>query len=332
METSWRSCAIWEGKEHQGAAEGTHGHPRARHVGGRGQDPAPGTVTSSLANSSCSSSSSLRSVRLRFCFSRDCPMRAASSRSRSFCEGQVQGQPGPVPCSAPLFPSPRPPLHPGVPAAPSPRAGQAPAYLVQQVGDGIDVVVGLGDPDHPLSAQDWGRGAQGEPPHCRSIPPLCPLSRHPLSTRCCQGCPAEATAAPRWAPQVTVNSLGSSSAVQGHSQPRQPHGKRGAPTSPPSPARVLGLGERHRAPLAAPTTPPDTTPAPPRGTRPGRRDRERQAAETRSEVTSPAKSGLELQRQQQRVAPRRAGLAGSVPSHLSPAPWPRSPPEKPALP
>lgn len=63
--------------------------PPGGHTGGQSPDPCPDAVTSSLASSSCSSRSSLRSVRLRFCFSRDCPMRAANSRSRSFCRGQV---------------------------------------------------------------------------------------------------------------------------------------------------------------------------------------------------------------------------------------------------
>lgn len=127
----------------------------------------PGAVTSSLANSSCSSRSSLRSVRLRFCFSRDCPMRAASSRSRSFCKGQVCISRDPAP-ALPPFPSPPTPTCSRGPTGPQPLCQQAPAYLIQQVGDSIDVVIGLCDPDHPLSTQDWGRRAKGEPPHCGS--------------------------------------------------------------------------------------------------------------------------------------------------------------------
>lgn len=44
-------------------------------------------TTSSFAISSCSSSVSLRDVSSWFCFRRDCPIRAANSRSRSFCTG-----------------------------------------------------------------------------------------------------------------------------------------------------------------------------------------------------------------------------------------------------
>lgn len=45
-------------------------------------------ITSSWAISSCSSSSLLRSVRALFCLSSDWPIRAANSRSRSFCGGR----------------------------------------------------------------------------------------------------------------------------------------------------------------------------------------------------------------------------------------------------
>lgn len=177
------------GEGASGHGQGDRSHPRPPGWARRGPRPGPctrGAVTSSLANSSCSSRSSLRSVRLRFCFSRDCPMRAASSRSRSFCKGQVCVSRGLSPALPPPSPAlahpcvPRVPPVPGPHTSPSPRTGRAPTYLIQQVGDGIDVMVGLRDPDHPLSTQDWGRRAKGEPPHYWSAgpgaqPPRCLL-------------------------------------------------------------------------------------------------------------------------------------------------------------
>lgn len=62
--------------------------------------PHPGTyrrlccqlLTSSLMCSTCSSSSSFLSVRVLFFFSNDWPIRAANSKSRSFCEKQKREQ------------------------------------------------------------------------------------------------------------------------------------------------------------------------------------------------------------------------------------------------
>ena len=49
-------------------------------------------LTSSLICSTCSSSSSFLSVSVLFFFNNDWPIRAANSRSRSFCERQKRGQ------------------------------------------------------------------------------------------------------------------------------------------------------------------------------------------------------------------------------------------------
>lgn len=102
---------------------------------------------------------------------------------------------------------------------------------------------------------------------------------------------------------------------------------------PPHPHRCCILGWQRR--MVAPPPPPGSpiVPAPPQGTQMGRRDGKRQAAEMGPEPTPPARSRLEFQYKQQRVAPRRDGPAGSIPSNLSPAPSPSvSPPRaSPAL-
>lgn len=121
------------------------------------------------------------------------------------------------------FPSPHPPRVPRVPPALT-RVG-SPTYLVQQVGDGVDIVVGLRDPDHPLSTQDWGRGPEGEPQHRGSTDPGA------------QHCPPKA--APGWPPKRTFCLLGGTSHIAGQGSPQlwQHHGKRGShlPPTLPSP-------------------------------------------------------------------------------------------------
>lgn len=104
------------------------------------------------------------------------PGPAPSARGRSASAGAC-------PLLCPPLPQPSPtPASPGSHRSPALTPAQAHSltYLIQQVGDGIDVMVGLRDPDHPLSTQDWGRRAKGEPPHYWSAgpgaqPPRCLL-------------------------------------------------------------------------------------------------------------------------------------------------------------
>lgn len=129
------------------------------------------------------------------------------------------------------FPSP----HPCVPRVP-PALTQvgSPTYLIQQVGDGINIVVGLRDPDHPLGTQDWGRGPEGEPPHYGS------------TDLGAQHCPAKAVL--QKGPFVCW-----ASARQGSPQLGQHRGKWGAHTSPPTLPTPWG-GKKMLGPLADPTT------------------------------------------------------------------------------
>lgn len=104
------------------------------------------TLTSSLAMSSCSSSISLRAVSSWFCLSSDWPIRAASSRSRSFCRDETKEQ------NIQFLENDHIHAH-GVAAFPPP-----PSHLLQQVGDRLDVMIGLGDLAHSLRAQHcWGQ-------------------------------------------------------------------------------------------------------------------------------------------------------------------------------
>lgn len=143
METSWRSCAIWDGKE---ASE--HGHGDCIPPGPRGPLPPPWPAPAAPPAAHCARSGSGSASAGTAQCAPPAPGPAPSARAGP---GQLQ----PVPCSAPLV------LHPQVPWS----------YLLQQVGDSIDVVVGLGDPGHPLSAQDWGRRAKGEPSSSAVSPP-----------------------------------------------------------------------------------------------------------------------------------------------------------------
>lgn len=195
--------------------------------------------------------------------------------------------------------------------------GWAPAYLIQQVGDSIDVVVGLRNPDHPLSAQDWGRRVKGEPLHCGSADPgtqhrplaaSCPVSLLPISNpQDCTvegmegGCYRRHKAAPRWSPERIFYLLGSTGHGAGQGQAGMltavtASWETGCSHLTPQPCPHLGAAGKMPSPPHCTHHPsPDILPVPPQDTRTGRRDGERQAAETGSVVTSPAKRRLELQ-------------------------------------
>lgn len=132
-------------------------------------------------------------------------------------------QPGPVPNLSPILQPPRPTRT----APSSPCTEQAAAYLVQEVGDGIDVVVGFGDPDGPLGAQDWGRRAKGEshwggglstapllPPPRAAAPPA------PRVVPCCDG-------DRRWSCSTLVTKMDFSAAWCGQRCSRWHRGERG---------------------------------------------------------------------------------------------------------
>lgn len=304
METSWRSCAICKGKGASGHGQGEHGHPQPPGWGHGG--PRPGPCTQGLLpplwptpaappGARCAQSGSGSASAGTARCAPPAPGPAPSARGRA-----VSARAGACPLLCPNVP--------GVPPAPSPSpcAGWAPTYLIQQVGDSINVVVGLCDPDRPLSAQDWGRRAKGEPLQCGTTGPgaqHCPPPRPPTmaSHRRSRGCFRWHKAAPRWSPQRTFYLLGSTSRGAGQGQaamltavtaPREMGCSHLTPPTLPT-----SWGTRKDAELRSPWPPPhpDTVPAPPQDTQAGRRDGERQAAETGSEVTSPAKSRLERQ-------------------------------------
>lgn len=124
---------------------GPQGQQVRLQLGTQAPPPSPLTpsLTSSLAISSCSSSVSLRLVNSWFCFSSDWPIRAASSRSRSFCrDGRTGGK------------NIRENIK--VNSAKAQRGllwSAPPSHLLQQVGDGLDVMIRLGDLADPLGAQ-----------------------------------------------------------------------------------------------------------------------------------------------------------------------------------
>lgn len=159
-------------------------------------------------------------------------------------------------------------------------------YLIQQIGDGINVMVGLRDPDHALGTQDWGRGPEGEPHTVRALTqqlstvspglPQAGLQKGPLAAGWhLTQCQAEASKDPQSCDSI----MGSRGLI-----PRC------------QPCLHLGVARKMLGPLHRPhDLSTGTVPAPLQDSQTERGGRERAAAETGSEVTSPAENRLELQ-------------------------------------
>lgn len=130
METSWRSCAIWEGKGHQGTAKETtaaHG-PQAGHAGGRGQDPVRGGHYLLFGQLQLLLQELVALGQAPVLLQQGLPDACRQLQVPLLLQGAGLRQPGPVPCSAPPFPSLHPPLHPQGPTGPQPSHQPKPTH------------------------------------------------------------------------------------------------------------------------------------------------------------------------------------------------------------
>lgn len=232
METSWRSCAIWRDKALQDTAQVTTATPGGGTQGANAQTcaqellpplwPIPAAPPGAHCAQSGSGSASTGTAQCVLLT----PGPALSARGRSASAGTH-----PFPCV------------PRVPPALT-QVGST-TYLIQQIGDSINVMVGLRDPDHPLSTQDWGRGPEGEPALCESTDPAA------------QHCPTRT--APGWSPKRTFCLLGGTLHSARQRQARIPRAvtaswETGDSYLAPNPACTLGLQEKCWVPFTDPTT------------------------------------------------------------------------------